>query len=180
MPLMKATPVVSALLFAMTCALSGAAVAKAPTESETVPPEVLRAIDAVNQAAQKTGDVINQAAEKTGDALNNAAQQVAKAADQVQQSGNQVDVVENHALAVGLGAIAGVVAFNLATGGMASIPMMASAGGASAVESTVAVSRVYAVSSAVVGGLAGDYAYRRYRSGSIPSVPAEVAQRVTP
>lgn len=160
--------------------LSLPAVAKSPTPSEAVPQEVLLAIDAVNQAAQKTGNAMGQAAAKTGEAINQAAQQVAEVATDVSSSVNKVDVVDNHALAIGLGAIGGVVVFNLATGGMASIPMLASASGAAAVESTVAISRVYAVSSAVVGGLAGDYLYRRAHSGAIPSVPSSVASRVAP
>lgn len=160
--------------------LSFPAIAKSPSAPETVPQEVLLAIDAVNQAAQKTSNAMGQTAAKTGEAINQAAQQVVEVATDVQSSGNKVDVVDNHALAIGLGAIGGVVVFNLATGGMASIPMLASATGGAAVESTVAISRVYAVSSAVVGGLTGDYLYRRAHTGGIPSVPSSVASRVAP
>lgn len=173
---------------ALTLALSGAAwaapatppaVPAAAANDEVLPPEVLKAIDAVNQAARQTGKAVQSAAQKTGTAMNEVAGQASQVANRAQE---QIETVDPHALAIGLGAIGGVVAFNVLTGGMASLPMMATsaAGGAAAVEGTVAVSRVYAVTSAVVGGLAGDYVYRKHYSGAAPSVPAGVAKRVTP
>lgn len=173
---------------ALTLALSGAAWAAAPSvpstaaastaNDEVLPPEVLKAIDAVNQAARQTGKAMQGAAQKTGSAMNEVAGQVSQVTNRAQE---QIDTIDPHALAIGLGAIGGVVAFNVITGGMGTLPLMASAGGAAtAAESTVAVSRVYAVTSAVVGGLAGDYVYRKNYSGAVPSVPAGVAKRVTP
>lgn len=96
---------------------------------------------------------------------------------------------EDRFLAVGLGAIGGVVVFNLATGGTAAVPMMAGAmpaltdAGITAVSArtgAVAVSRVYAISSAVVGAMVGDYLYRRAHKDRIGVVPRPVAERVTP
>jgi hypothetical protein len=66
----------------------------------------------------------------------------------------------NRLLALGLGALGGVVAFNLATGGLSALPLFgggAATGAVSASEGAVAVSRVYAVSSALAGALAADW-----------------------
>lgn len=74
-------------------------------------------------------------------------------------------------MAIGIGAIAGVVAFNVATGGLGTVPLLAALGesGAAAgttaavaeagvlTANTVARSRVYAVASAVVGGWIGNW-----------------------
>lgn len=75
------------------------------------------------------------------------------------------------ALAIGAGAIAGVIVFNVATGGLGTVPLLAgfaesgAAAGAAATlaeagaltANTVAQSRVYAVTSAVVGGWIGNW-----------------------
>ncbi|MEO5335736.1 MAG: hypothetical protein H7841_02410 [Magnetospirillum sp. WYHS-4] len=100
----------------------------------------------------------------------------------------QVEAVESRLLAAGLGAIGGVVLFNFAMGGTAALPFMAEAmpaagSGITAVSAStgaVAVSRVYAVSSAVGGALVGDYIYRRAQANRMPSVPRPVADRVIP
>lgn len=65
--------------------------------------------------------------------------------------------------AIGAGAIAGVLVFNVLALGVAALPAAAAYGGAVAVpaEMSVAMSRVYAVSSAVAGGLLADYYYGR-------------------
>lgn len=74
-------------------------------------------------------------------------------------------------MAIGVGAIAGVVVFNVATGGLGTVPLLAALGesgaaaGATAAvaeagaltANTVAQSRVYAVTSAVVGGWIGNW-----------------------
>jgi hypothetical protein len=62
---------------------------------------------------------------------------------------------------IGLGAIAGVVTFNVLALGVEALPGgLALAGGAIVpAEMSVAVSRVYATISAVVGGLVANYAY---------------------
>lgn len=63
--------------------------------------------------------------------------------------------------AVGLGAIAGIVGFNLLVLGPGALPGgLAYAGGAMVpAEASVAMSRVYAVTTAVAGGLSADYLY---------------------
>ncbi|WP_374440892.1 hypothetical protein [Stella sp.] len=67
-------------------------------------------------------------------------------------------------LVAGLGAIAGVVGFNLAALGLQALPggFAYGAGSVVAAEMSVAMSRVYAVASAVAGGLAGRYAYQEW------------------
>ncbi|MEO5375199.1 MAG: hypothetical protein H7840_13135 [Alphaproteobacteria bacterium] len=86
----------------------------------------------------------------------------------------------NQLLIAGLGAITGVVAFNLATGGTAALPFFASttAGTVSAAEGAVAVSRVYAVTSAVVGALTADWLYRNSQEQRIRPVPRRLAARL--
>ncbi len=166
------------LIFAIACALPVSTQA-ATAPGDAVPPEVLQAIDAANQAAVQSEGMLQQGAkmiQDTGSALKESASDLIEAA----AGPSDVETVNPHFLAVGLGAIGGVVAFNLLTGGLASLPMLASGSGALAIESTVAASRVYAVTSATVGGLVGDYIYRRSQAGSVPSVPGEVAQRLSP
>lgn len=105
------------------------------------------------------------------------------------KDGQDVPFVEDRLLAAGLGAIAGIVLVNFAMGGTAALPIMAETmpmmggGGITAVShrtGAVAVSRVYAVSSAVVGAWVGDYLYRRSQAGRLAVVPKPVADRVTP
>jgi hypothetical protein len=52
--------------------------------------------------------------------------------------------------------------------------------GVNAARGAVAVSRVYAVSSAVAGGLVGDYLYRRANANRLSRIPKSVADRVAP
>lgn len=97
-------------------------------------------------------------------------------------------IQRNNALAIGLGAIGGVVAFNLVTGGLAALPFMGTATTTAATaaetvaatEGAVAVSRVYAVSSAVVGALAMDWLVTRTRAATSTRVPLAVSARVAP
>lgn len=86
----------------------------------------------------------------------------------------------NGLLIAGLGAITGVVAFNLATGGTAALPFLAGTGTGtiSAAEGAVAVSRVYAVTSAVAGALAADWFYRNSQEQKIRPVPRRLAARL--
>lgn len=64
-------------------------------------------------------------------------------------------------IVVGLGAIAGVVIFNVAVLGVEALPggLAYGAGATVPAEMSVAMSRVYATTSAVVGGLIAYYAY---------------------
>ena len=101
----------------------------------------------------------------------------------------EVDLVDDRILAAGLGAIGGVLTFNLLTGGIGGLPFIYSYGapgvgatmtGVNAARGAVAVSRVYAVSSAVAGGLVGDYLYRRANANRLSRIPKSVADRVAP
>ena len=65
-------------------------------------------------------------------------------------------------LAVGLGVAAGIVALNLITGG------------------TSTTGNFYSMSSAMFGGMIGDYVYRRHYAPPLPSIPKGVSERVTP
>lgn len=66
-------------------------------------------------------------------------------------------------LVIGLGAIAGVVVFNVAALGFEAIPggLAYEAGASVPAEMSVAMSRVYATTAAVVGGLLAYYALPR-------------------
>lgn len=66
-------------------------------------------------------------------------------------------------LVIGLGAIAGVVVFNVAALGFEAIPggLAYEAGATVPAEMSVAISRVYATASAVVGGLIAYYTIAR-------------------
>ncbi|HEY0833657.1 MAG TPA: hypothetical protein VGE72_07080 [Azospirillum sp.] len=91
----------------------------------------------------------------------------------------------NQSLALGLGAIGGVVAFNLATGGLGALPFvggatMAAGGAVTATEGAVAVSRVYAVTSAVAGALAMDWMVTKSKAVGTSRVPVAVAARLAP
>jgi hypothetical protein len=93
-----------------------------------------------------------------------AAQPFAARAQPAARPGTAEPVAENSALpyVVALGAIAGVVVFNVAALGIEALPGgMAYAGAATVpAEMSVAMSRVYAATSAVIGGLIADYIYR--------------------
>lgn len=64
-------------------------------------------------------------------------------------------------IAIGVGAIAGVVVFNVAALGVAALPggMAYAAGAVVPAEMSVAMSRVYATTSAVIGGWVAYYGY---------------------
>jgi hypothetical protein len=66
-------------------------------------------------------------------------------------------------LVIGLGAIAGVVVFNVAALGLEAIPggLAYEAGATVPAEMSVAISRVYATTAAVVGGLLAYYTLAR-------------------
>lgn len=92
----------------------------------------------------------------------------------------------NQPIALGLGAIGGVVAFNVLTGGIGALPFIgaeataAATGAATTIEGAVAISRVYAVTSAVVGALAADWLVNRPKPAELSRVPLAVSARLTP
>jgi hypothetical protein len=71
--------------------------------------------------------------------------------------------VSDRALVIGAGAIAGVVALNFYMGGLAYLPFtgVVAATPLATAESIVAISRVYAVTAAVAGGLVANWLYER-------------------
>jgi len=85
-----------------------------------------------------------------------AAQPARVAAD----SAPQVDI---RPIVIGLGAIAGVVAFNVLALGVEALPggLAYGAGATVPAEMSVAMSRVYATTAAVIGGWVGYYSYGR-------------------
>jgi len=85
-------------------------------------------------------------------------------------------------LIAGLGAIAGVVAFNLAMGGTGALPFFYEAAGTSgaAASGAVAASRVYAVSTAVGGALIADSLYRRSAHADARTISRTLTDRVAP
>lgn len=88
---------------------------------------------------------------------------------------------DNRLLVAGLGAIGGIVAFNLAMGGTAALPFLYEAGAAANFSSgPVAASRVIAVSAGVAGALAADYFYRRSPSNEARAIPRSLSQKVEP
>ena len=66
-------------------------------------------------------------------------------------------------IVIGLGAIAGVVAFNVLALGVEALPggLAYGAGATVPAEMSVAMSRVYATTAAVIGGWVGYYSYGR-------------------
>ena len=152
------------LVFILACAtfviqLLPTAMAAPPT-AKIIPPEVLEAIDAVHQAAQRAPD--RPAAEVHG------------RRQETGQDWLSPGIDFPRIIAVGVGMVAGVVAFNLATSSMATAPLLTSAGGmgtsaaaavvgapaATVVESSVVGTRIYPIASAVIGGVLADYLYR--------------------
>ncbi|MGE4221503.1 MAG: hypothetical protein AB7G39_18820 [Alphaproteobacteria bacterium] len=102
-----------------------------------------------------------------------------------EEQAGSVPLVEGRTMAVALGAIGGVVAFNLVTGGTGGLPFFASAAAAefgplTATGGAVAVSRVYAVTSAAVGGLLADWLYRRSVTPTGAMVPTALLHRLDP
>ena len=79
-------------------------------------------------------------------------------------SAQQADrAVSGQSIAIGVGAVAGIVAFNAATLGLAAFPggLAYAAGATVPAEMAVAINRVYAVTTAVAGGWLGEYLYVR-------------------
>jgi uncharacterized membrane protein YeaQ/YmgE (transglycosylase-associated protein family) len=97
----------------------------------------------------------------------------------------EVPLFDSRVLSIGLGALAGVLIYNLLPGtSLVSRAVPGAVGravtsvGATAAARTVATSQFPAMTSAVVGALVGDYVYRK--NNRMPSVSAEIAKRLSP
>jgi hypothetical protein len=180
-------PPALAMTWALSAALCGGLAQAAPVTTppkaadNRVAPEVLQALESMRQHARETHTASGS------DTAPLSEEQLLAAVPT--RATSKVETIEGRLLAVGVGAVAGVVAFNLATVGMASVPVLASVGGASAgaamegaavTANALALSRVYGVTSAVAGALVGDYLYRRRLAAHLPSIPADVSRRVSP
>lgn len=124
-------------------------------ETTSVSPEVLQALDSVYLAA------------KQADAAGNLGGPANRSHPPTGPNGSahatvKAGVSTGHMLAVGLGVAAGVMALNLVSGGIG------------------AVSRVYILSSVMMGGMLGDYVYNKQYARPLPSIPTSVARRVSP
>jgi hypothetical protein len=138
---------------ALSVALAGPVLAE-PVPALTpqaIPPEAMRAIDTMNLAVENSA----------------------------------VPLFDSRALSVGLGAIAGVLVYNLLPGSSVmsravprAVGQMASRVGATAAARSVVSSQLPMMTSAVVGGLMGDYLYRK--NNRMPSLSSEIAERISP
>jgi hypothetical protein len=165
-------PVALALVCAIPLPLS-IAVLPATVEAQTssvaspLPPEVLRAIDDVYQADKQAGNTAARMA--AGRSGSDDGGWFAFGSE----GSTPVAAFNGRLLAVGVGAIAGLVVFNLAGSGVAAVPMLAYvSGGVNVLESSAAIGRVYAVTGVVVGSLAGDYLFRKRFAPTLPIIPA--------
>ena len=152
------TPVFAMAVTLPTLVLPATGGAQTGSVACSMPPEVLRAIDDVYRAAKQSGSSVPlMASGRSGFS---------------DEGSTPVATINGRILAVGVGAIAGLVVFNLAGSGTAAVPMLAYAGGGvNVLESAAAISRVYAVTGAVVGSLAVDYLFRKRSVPSPPPVP---------
>jgi hypothetical protein len=142
---------ISTSLFTATLPAAEVAAPTAATDSVSVSPEVLHALDSVYLAAKQadTTQAISGSADR-GHSVN-------RSSHAARRRGSTM----GHMVAMGVGVAAGVMALNLVSGGIGT------------------VSRMYTMTSIMLGGMLGDYAYKQY-TRSLPSVPASVSQRVSP
>ncbi len=85
------------------------------------------------------------------------------AAPVAEHRSSRPDDINHRLLALSAGALAGVVALNFYMGGLAYLPFtgVVAATPLATAESIVAISRVYAVTSAAAGALVGNWLYER-------------------
>jgi hypothetical protein len=160
---------------ALACVIYAQTLPAAPAAPATqaIPPEILQSIAEVHQWAQRPS-----ASSAPGGAI-----EAGEADAHQRASGGRV-------LAVGIGAVAGMLIVNFAAGGLASIPLLSSLGStapaiaamdaAGAAASTIAISPIYGLAGAVAGGVLGDYVYRAHNHRPLAAIPADVALRVQP
>lgn len=96
----------------------------------------------------------------------------------------EIPLFDTRVLSIGLGALAGVVVYNLLPGtSLVSRAVPGAVGRAvtrvgTTAARTMAASQFPMMTSAVLGALVGDYVYRK--NNRMPSVSAEIAKRLTP
>lgn len=191
------TRVMQLLPFSLALALaSGGALAETAAAETAEAVNTTAATEALNTAATDAAALTSEVMADLRSTIDSAKNSASDAAERVEQAVEEISTslgldqlpgdvptVEERALAIGVGAIAGVVAFNVLTGGLTTVPVLAvlgTEGTALATSNVVATSRVYAATSAVAGAWAGDYLYRSGMTGRLPGVSPEVAARVTP
>jgi hypothetical protein len=95
---------------------------------------------------------------------------------------NGVPLFDSRALSIGLGALAGVLVYNLMPAMGRAVPGLvgraAARTGVSGAVYTMTASQVPMMTSTVLGALVGDYIYRS--NNRVPSVSAEIAERIRP
>jgi hypothetical protein len=141
--------------------------------TQTIPPEILESIAEVHHWAQRPSGPVGPAG-----------------AIEIGQADAGQRATSGQVLAVGIGAVAGMLIVNFAVGGLASIPLLSSLGGATpavaavdatgAAASTIAISPIFGLAGAVAGGILGDWVYRTRSHRSLAAIPADVALRVQP
>lgn len=138
------------ILITTSTAIASDVLVSAPATS--LSSDVRHALDSVYLAA-KDANMINPA----GDASNQA--KALESNENVVKSSRDPIM---QMVAVGLGVSAAMMVMNYLSGG------------------TSTSSSFSGFSSAMLGGMLGDYAYRKYYAPPLPSVPAGVAQRIVP
>lgn len=145
-------------------ALLAAAPLTAHAAQPTAPAPSKAAAD-LDDAADKVATEVGKAADKVGEAVGEAQSKIAGAApnwtfEEVVGADVNVDAAVSP-WAMGVGALAGVVGFNLLQQYV--VPGWGGLGGTWLAETDIAASRIYAVGSAVVGALAGQAVYDQVR-----------------
>lgn len=95
-----------------------------------------------------------------------------------------VPLFDSRVLSIGLGALAGVLVYNLLPGSVVTravpgaVTSVVTRVGATTAIRTVTTSQLPMMTSAVIGALAGDYLYRK--NNRIPSIPVDIIGRISP
>lgn len=90
----------------------------------------------------------------------------------------EVPFFDSRVLSIGLGALAGVLVYNLLPGGTIVSRSMPGAVGRAVRMTTITSNQFPMMTSAVIGALVGDYMYRK--NTRMPSVSAQVMERISP
>lgn len=155
-PALKMTRIFLMSLFTTTMTLAmPTAFAGAIPGAVPLSPDVRQALDSVYLAAKEANKVhpIDEFKNQVATTKNDSSSDLA-----IKSSRDPIIQM----IAVGLGVAAGMVIINYLSGG------------------TSTSTSFSGFSTAMFGGMLGDYAYRKYYAPPLPSVPVGVAQRVTP